>query len=443
MAAEKSDTPQTDHQSTATNSFASAARTELLQVGSQLKATLLGGGKQISQSPEKSVLMEALDFGAGVGLTAVTHNRYAATMIKRALAVGFSTAVTGDAFTGHNLKDVWDATTDAISHPENFRQDSHKVGTAIGRTIDDGILNAVSTLSGQIAGRRFSHIEHLLTETNRESFLRIGTVEKDFTSKLPGQYREKEFSESGMRMAKITADGKTEPVFSRDMAFRSNYPKRFRNERAMDKLHGLLGFDSDSAANAIQIEKQDGNSYKMWIQEKRGSDLFDYLERQTGLSIYDRGAVQAYANHVGESPVLKEQLSKTYLERLLAAETDNHPGNIVVNESAPAIKTGGIDADRAFRHLSTPRWSDVPQKNIITNYFQSWSNVPKKNVITSHFQGEPIDSEDLKKVADFVNRFDNFKGRAELGTLGLNKAEVKAYLNRAKWFVNNGIFPEH
>ncbi|HEY9760661.1 MAG TPA: hypothetical protein V6C97_36215 [Oculatellaceae cyanobacterium] len=394
------------------------------------KGSLLAGAKEVADTPAKSGTMALVDFGIGVGLTAITHNRYAGVMVQRALAVGFSTAVLGDLVHGPTAKEAWGAIADAAHHPENLAADAKQLGKALGHTIADGVISSLGCLGGQIGGTKLSKIDNLLTEDARENFLRTGTVEKFHYPEGSEPAFLKDFEESGMRTGRVTADGKSIDVITRDVAFRGNYLNRFRKERALYKLHDLVGFETGSVANAMQIEKVDSGSYKLWVQENLGRSMEDELAAQTGLlkgsarPVGDIGKI--YANHLeSNAPELSRQLKKTYLERLLAGETDNHLGNIAVQETPTGMTTSSIDAVRAFKGFKTPVWNEVAGRD----------------QVQALYAGKEIDPEDRQNLARFVERFDTFKGRAELGTLNLSRKEVSGYLARAKWFVEHGVFP--
>lgn len=409
-----------------TDSIAHSVHNEI-DLFRQSRGSLLAGAKEVAATPEKSGAMALVDFGIGVGLTAVTHNRYAGVMVQRALAVGFSTAVLGDLVHGSTAKEAWSAIADAAHHPENLAADAKQLGKALGHTIADGALSSLGCLAGQIGGTKLSKIDNLLTEDARENFLRTGTVEKFHYPEGSEPSFLKEFEESGMRTGRVSVDSKSVDVITRDVAFRGNYLDRFRKERALYKLHDLVGFETGSVANAMQIEKEGGNSYKLWVQENRGRSIGDELDAQIGPAPSSARIDVAYATHLETSaPELSRQLKKTYLERLVAGETDNHLGNIAVQPTSTGMTTANIDAVRAFKGFKTPKWSDVQERNPIHELYA----------------GKEIDPEDRQKLARFVQRFDTFKGRAELGTLNLSKKEVDGYLARAKWFVEHGVFPQ-
>ena len=389
--------------------------------------SMLAGATEVADTPGKSALMGVIDFGIGVGLTAVTHNRYAGVMVKRALAVGFGTAVAGDLVYGSTADQAWGAIKDVAHNPQNFNEDATKLGRALGHTIADGVIGTLGTLGGQVAGTRLSKIENLLVEDSREKFLRTGNLEKFYYPAGQEPAFLKEFEESGMRTGVVSLEGKSVPVISRDTAFRGNYMNRFRKERAMYKLGDLMGTDTGSVANAMKTETADGHNYKMWIQENLGPSLQNVLEERTGVKDGANGALHAWARHLEtKAPALKNQLGKTYFQRLLAGETDNHLGNVTVLASEGRETTASIDAVRSFPSTKTPTWT------------AGFATDPIKQL----YAGKPVDPEDLQKLGKFVERFDTFKGRAELGTLDLSKKEVEGYMARAKWFLKHGIYPE-
>jgi hypothetical protein len=220
------------------------------------------------------------------------------------------------------------------------------------------------------------------------------------------------------------------PVIFRDL----NAPgmaDRFRAEQFAYNLHRELNLNNGALPLVERTVVIDGQPRRGYVQELSGRS-FDEAIRDMSKQQYGSRNANSVGRLLANSPELQAQLQKTWVERSLMAEWDNHSHNQLL------YQRNGLKAPNIDYALAMPeaRWT--------TDYLPSFGKLASRvsvlnETILGQIANKPLAPETHQSIKDFVARYDNPGGRLELGSTGYNAAQIDGFLGRANWYADRGV----
>jgi hypothetical protein len=203
---------------------------------------------------------------------------------------------------------------------------------------------------------------------------------------------------------------------------------RLRKEQAAYQLSRIIGFENPFPVTAPREEMRlpDGRLTKGWIQEDAGEKLEIGIRELAGRR-YGSGSNNNVSRLVKENPKLHASVEEAFIERIIYGDQDDHSGNFTIAMDGSMV-VRNIDLDYAFEKDSTPTWTADNYKGINAR-------------LHADFSEQPFSPQLRDKLSEFLKRFDNIDGKAELVQTGISAEEIDAVMARTRWLVAEGKFP--
>jgi YD repeat-containing protein len=206
---------------------------------------------------------------------------------------------------------------------------------------------------------------------------------------------------------------------------------RFRKEQAIYKLNQLLGFENGFPVTIPRDVNMLGKTAKGYLQEKVGVGFVEELKKSI-IEQYGQPNKENLSKLLNDRTELGKAAEQALVERFIYGCNDNVAGNWRAMPEGQQLKIQNIDLDQAFRGKTVPELVNT----------SSDKNVGMSRWLINHFAGRELSPDTLGHLRSFVERFDSPAGEKCLASSGITEGEAREMLSRARWFVENGSFPE-
>lgn len=176
-----------------------------------------------------------------------------------------------------------------------------------------------------------------------------------------------------------------------------------------------------------------GKMVSGFIQEMRGTNLFETMlpnTRMSQLMPFDASTRTAF----GSDPSIKTAFERAFVQRMIMGEADNHALNFAADRTATGVHVSNLDLGDALRP-ATHTTELIPRPGKRSGY------EPLAHHLYDQIAGKPLSPESLVDVQNFLARYDNSAGHAELKALGMTDQQLAGVIGRSQWFAENRYLP--